>query len=244
MPEGSTFCEYCGGQARSERRERIQRSMPAERYFYNPSYVDDGYEAAVQPKSNSTITIVLVGAAIGIAILMLVFAMMFFLKNNEEQDDTSDRMIADLTSSIEYAMDRIDSNNDKEDRRGHEPRETYHTNNNYYYNNDTPKKTTNNYYNEYHRDLYDIDQPLTISYDTEYYITENDIYGMTNDELQKAINDIYAKYGLIFETDEIQAYYEEQPEYDPWTRSDSEVWNAMSECDQHNISFLKNHKSK
>ena len=42
------------------------------------------------------------------------------------------------------------------------------------------------------------------------YLTEDDLYGMTKDDIQLLVNTIFAKHGYIFKTDEIQRFFESQ----------------------------------
>lgn len=42
------------------------------------------------------------------------------------------------------------------------------------------------------------------------YLTEDDLYGLTSDDIQLLVNTIFAKHGYIFKTDEIQRFFESQ----------------------------------
>ncbi len=42
------------------------------------------------------------------------------------------------------------------------------------------------------------------------YLTEEDLYGMTSDDIQLLVNTLFAKHGYIFQTTEIQTFFESQ----------------------------------
>ncbi len=59
---------------------------------------------------------------------------------------------------------------------------------------------------------------------------------------QMIINEIYAKHGYLFKTDEIQAYFEQKSWYQAigyYTSDSDEVMSMMSEVEKDNIDFLK-----
>ena len=49
------------------------------------------------------------------------------------------------------------------------------------------------------------------------YLTEDDLYGMTKDDIQLLVNTIFAKHGYIFKTNEIQRFFESQYWYNSIT---------------------------
>lgn len=222
LPEGSTICIYCGEQVGSEARDRACGAMPPDRYYYNPFYTDAGYTVARRRRSSRKTSNILIGSGIGVIIILLCFAMMLMLQNDDMNVSADDSNKLDLPSTIEYVLNYTKSV-DENHRNIGKHKEVVH-------------------YSCSTTGLYDIDAPMTIPYSSDYYLNESDVYGLSNDEIQKAINDIYAKNGLIFETKQIRRYYEAQSWYVPWTKKDGDVWDAMSDIEQENIVFLKAHK--
>ena len=66
-----------------------------------------------------------------------------------------------------------------------------------------------------------------------------DIYGMDDDTLQMAINEIYARHGRPFVTESISNYFLSKPWY---YVNDDYSDSSLSEIENYNINFLKNAK--
>ena len=97
-------------------------------------------------------------------------------------------------------------------------------------------ESNNEYYNEYYNDYeYDNDNDYDYSdcifpYSSEAYIDEAEVYYLTDDELQEAINELYARNGRIFDDEEIQAYFSSKSWYVPVARGiEKEYFNGYEE---------------
>ena len=71
-------------------------------------------------------------------------------------------------------------------------------------------------------------------------LTEEDLAGLTYDELQMVINEIYARHGRIFKTPEIGSYFESQPWYEGTLDADHFDESVFSEIENQNIQMILN----
>ena len=85
-------------------------------------------------------------------------------------------------------------------------------NNEHYYSDTYNEEDYNDY--EYDDDYSDCIFP----YSSQAYIDETEAYYLTDDELQEAINELYARHGRIFDDEEIQAYFSSKSWYVPVAR--------------------------
>lgn len=69
-------------------------------------------------------------------------------------------------------------------------------------------------------------------------LTDADVSGMTYNEMQMAINEIYARHGRIFASTEIQSYFESQSWYHGTTDAEHFSDSVFSSTEAQNIQFL------
>lgn len=69
-------------------------------------------------------------------------------------------------------------------------------------------------------------------------LTQQDLDGLTYDELQMVINEIYARHGRIFRTPEIGSYFESQPWYEGTLDADHFDESVFSDIENQNIQIL------
>lgn len=93
----------------------------------------------------------------------------------------------------------------------------------------------------YYSDTYNVEDYNDYEYDDDYsdcifpyssqaYIDETEAYYLTDDELQEAINELYARHGRIFDDEEIQAYFSSKSWYVPIARGiEKENFNEYEE---------------
>lgn len=72
-----------------------------------------------------------------------------------------------------------------------------------------------------------------------YYLTEGDLYGLSSYELRLARNEIYARYGYIFKSEELQNYFNSQYWYSP---NSSASENSLSSLEKANVNFIKSYE--
>ena len=80
--------------------------------------------------------------------------------------------------------------------------------------------------------------PQLLPFSSERYLTGADIAGFNADQLQTAINEIYARHGYIFRTPEILDYFRQYDWYLPSVADASQVYSSCSDVERANIEFL------
>ena len=83
--------------------------------------------------------------------------------------------------------------------------------------------------------------PSTISYEvtSSRVLTEKDIAGLSKEELRIIRNEIYARHGYIFKTDDMKAHFSKQSWY---KASKADVSAELSSIENQNVQFLKAHE--
>ena len=80
--------------------------------------------------------------------------------------------------------------------------------------------------------------PQLLPFSSERYLTGADIAGFSADQIQTAINEIYARHGYIFRTPEILDYFMQYDWYLPSVADASLVYSSCSAVERANIEFL------
>lgn len=73
-------------------------------------------------------------------------------------------------------------------------------------------------------------------------LNASDVAGLSADDIQTAINDIYAHNGYIFKTPSIRAYYESQSWYNGTEKSESAVEASFNSYERYNKDFLAQYR--
>ena len=247
-PSGSRFCENCGAVLQAEERRApqpvpVRRDTAAINNRICPncgSLIEDGAPFCVncgqsmyevrgggggivyeeEPESGGTLKMIIIGAAIGLAILAGIFAVMHFVNNDEEdaavpstteavvEDDAGD-MFGDIDEDEDYARDYSGGSDEYMD-----------------------------YANAGENELYRSNSPVFFPDSDQRYLSESELYGMSEDAVQKAINDIYARNGKIFDTQMFQNYYNNQSWYEPESKSDDVVRSYMNDYEISNVEMM------
>lgn len=76
--------------------------------------------------------------------------------------------------------------------------------------------------------------------DTEY-ISRSDLYGMSKEELTLALNEIYARYGLMFNTTSIQEYFNSKSWYVPLIKPGHFDDSQFNDYERHNVDTIVNY---
>ena len=69
-------------------------------------------------------------------------------------------------------------------------------------------------------------------------VTEADVSGMSYNDLQMAINEIYARHGRRFSDPDIQSYFDSQPWYHGTIEPDAFDTSVFSSTESQNIQYL------
>lgn len=74
------------------------------------------------------------------------------------------------------------------------------------------------------------------------YLTEAEVKAMTQDEIQDAINEIYARHGYIFQTESIQKYYSQFSWYTPYSGEQEKVKKLFNSVETANVMLLDKYR--
>lgn len=70
------------------------------------------------------------------------------------------------------------------------------------------------------------------------YLTEDDLAGLSDERLQMAINEIYARRHRKFQLSDVRAYFEQQPWYDGYIEPDDFDISILNEYEMANINLM------
>lgn len=96
------------------------------------------------------------------------------------------------------------------------------------------------------KDMYDGDSDYILPYSNSEYLTESDLYGLTERELKIARNEIYARHGRQFLDEDLQAYFNSKSWYngaiaaDDFDKNYSSVFNKFEQKNSALISEYEN----
>jgi hypothetical protein len=74
---------------------------------------------------------------------------------------------------------------------------------------------------------------------SEYLLTENDLKGLSKAELRILRNEIYARHGYIFKSEDLREYFSQQPWYSPRY---NDVSDKLTAVEKKNVEFIKQHE--
>lgn len=70
-------------------------------------------------------------------------------------------------------------------------------------------------------------------------LSEYDLQGLSKDELRILRNEIYARHGLIFHSEDLTEYFNQFSWYHPYTSDAEKVHKSMTDVEKENINFIK-----
>lgn len=96
------------------------------------------------------------------------------------------------------------------------------------------------------------EEPKSEHIDSEYIIddsdtrllTENDLAGLTKEELSYARNEIYARHGRIFKTENLKNYFASKSWYIPIYEEEDFPEYELTECEKDNAKFILSYEKK
>lgn len=74
------------------------------------------------------------------------------------------------------------------------------------------------------------------------YLTASDVQGLSSYQLKIARNEIYARHGYIFQTDEMRNYFNNQAWYTPSISASNFSDSLLNDIEQHNINLIKQYE--
>lgn len=196
--------------------------------------------ADLDSEKNNTVKWVLIGAAIGLAVLLLIFGTIHFLKaaDNEKEDskaattEETTEAPADDPYSDDSDYDDYDDPGDDDYVAPNDPQAGQ-------YDGADPYG-----YSAYRTEaqLYAPGAPVFFPESSEQYLSDYDVSGLNEDQLQKAINDIFARNGLFFETQRFQDYYDGQTWYYGYTYDKDEIQSGFNDVEKKNIDLMRKYQ--
>lgn len=110
---------------------------------------------------------------------------------------------------------------------------------NYMYESSKVEKTTEG--NLAEEELLFDESEYILPYSDTRYLTEEDVAGLSEDEIRIALNEIYARHGRIFQSEDLNAHFSSKSWYEP--KYSAEEFSAiessiMNEYEKKNIEFL------
>ena len=81
-------------------------------------------------------------------------------------------------------------------------------------------------------------------YSAEKYLTEEDLIGLSSEELRRGRNEIVARHGRKFSDEELQAYFDSKPWYYGYIEpEDFNTEYMLNEIEKENMEFIKKHEN-
>lgn len=103
------------------------------------------------------------------------------------------------------------------------------------------EKADNTLFNEVEKDKTDANY-YVLPYSDVYYLSEADLSCLTKKELRIARNEIYARHGRSFDSEDLQIYFNNQPWYDPTIPANQFNESIFNEIEKSNIYFISEYE--
>ena len=198
--------------------------------YNQPNYNDYRY-----PNNNQTdwaqIIKIIIGTLVVVAVIVLLGKQ--FMSNDNSDVATQSGQAA--SSSDQQSQDSSRSTKDP----------TYNEYNNYTRNNEYNNYTNNNEYNNYTRNNSSSRSSsktggYIISYSSDVLLTSSDIQGLSKQQLRYARNEIYARHGRKFQSQDLRNYFNSKSWYqgviEPSNFNDKTM---LTNIEYKNVQFLK-----
>ncbi len=251
---GTKFCENCGAKIAFDDPDRTQllppeKEQPRSSHRICPrcgSLVEGslgvcracGYrlsdsavtghsatQANREKRDNGVLKMILLGAGIGLAVLAAIFGTMYFL--NGDREDSSSK---EVTVPVETSAEEQYTVPDQEDT-------------GFYDQNEGDSRTGNSDYSTYIDEpesrLYTSNVPIFFPDSDSRRLGYADVRDMSENQIQKIVNDIYARNGYSFKNNDFSNYYYGFDWYRPDTNDMDQVRSRMNNYEKENVEFLK-----
>lgn len=73
-------------------------------------------------------------------------------------------------------------------------------------------------------------------------LTEKDIEGLSSGELEILRNVVYARYGYLFQREDLRRFFLQYSWYQPTNKDANEIYDNFTEIERYNIEFIKKHE--
>lgn len=178
-----------------------------------------------RPPGNNPVRIILLCAAILCGIIVLIY--LLFYKNKEQVISTDIKMDT-ISTSVDKMKDRELTLKEKElELKERELQQQKEISDKLLANKNSKPNRNNNSTNNYQESF-----PQA----SDRYLTSADLYGRSQWDLKIMRNEIFARHGYIFQTDEMRDYFSNKSWYSP---KYYDVNNMLSDVEKENIALIK-----
>lgn len=235
IAENANFCKYCG----KSQTEPADTEKPAARgtdpygrtgryggVDYGSGYTGDEPVPPAPASGESKLSKKQIVTAVVLAVCVLAvigYAVSLFMNHDRSENDVSSQQPAteQATPESDPVQPEVEQDEYLDDDL------------------DEPDMSDERSYNSYsHAELYDLDTPMFFPDSDARLLSEDELVGLTWDQLQKINNDIYARHGLIFKSDGCKDYYPAQDWAYAYTDDRDEVRANMNDYERKNIDMI------
>ena len=265
-PDDSIFCSACGqravvmsGQAEQKNPAAVSRTaVPKVQYATSQSRPNNtGRQPAPRKQKNGTGLIVTIIVLI-VMIIALIGLLIYFLLDGDGASDrdreenssysTKEQLNSPQSAAVDEEFEVTDDQTDTdanvteatestqlptESEPATEPTEEE----------TEPIYTQPTYENSSYYSWLDEDGFFLADSDRRY-LTQSDVYWMNTEQIQYAINEIYARHGRIFQTDFLQSHFESLPWYYGTTTAEEFSDTVFNVYEKANVDFLSRLKNE
>jgi len=234
IEEGTSFCGRCGGKIDppAEPRQDIRAAQPPQQPpQYYPPENSRGADPQQQNNNKTVIIVSIVSMAVIALVLIFVFLILPAIQDanrptaNTAADDIEEMVVEEIQQAqalIDAAAEGLGSGDDA-------PAAAEYTEQPAEQPTARPAAQSSSFY--------------LIPDSDRRYISVSDLYGLSDDEVQLARNEIYARYGYDFRTRSIQIYFERQGWYrnNPYYGHDAQS-PSFNKYERANVSLIKDYE--
>ncbi len=219
IAENARYCKFCGN-AQGSRREPGGKAVSYGGVDYGVN--DDSYipPEPAEPASRFGGKQIITAVVLGVCVLAaIVFAVSIFMNRDTDGNDASTQETTTQQAATENSVVRPTKPTDDQS--------------------ETDAPVAGSYSSYSHAELYDFDTPMFFPDSDERRLSEDELVGLSWDQLQKAANDIYARNGLIFKSEGCKDYYPAQDWANGYTDDMNDVRSNMNDYEIDNIETIK-----
>ena len=179
-----------------------------------------------EPEKGGLLKMILLGVVIGLAILGIVFGAMYVINNGGDEGETTDEATVPIetqpqTQPVDDSQDGVDYQTETYDRNDSSGGEDYSL-----------------YIDEPETRLYSSNVPIFFPDSDSRLLSDQDIKDLSDNQIQKVVNDIYARNGYDFNNNNFKSYYRGFSWYSPDTKDMDVIKSRMTDYEKRNVEYL------